>query len=152
MSCYSYRGTDTDSGVGVIAIATATAILVCDNVDNTWNVDGSDYGKRVYSTWMHGLQLSTSEGFALRLRSFFYNPLLRPTSFIRIVPRVEILDENTIRFIARNRADGALLNKDKFGRATNHPAFHAVLQKLPATYATPMITVEPLYSIDGIYD
>lgn len=150
MSCYSFRGTDDVRGSG-IAIATATAILVCDEVDGTWNVDGSDYGTRVYTEWTHGLQLSPDEGFALRLRSFFYNPILRPNSHIRIVPRIDIVDSNTIRFIARNRAYGAL-NKDVFGRAENHPAFAAVLQKLPMNYAAPMITVEPLYSIDGIYD
>lgn len=152
MSCYSFRGADGDFGSSGIAIATATAILVCDEVDGTWNVDGSDYGTRVYTEWTHGLQLSPNEAFALRLRSFFYNPTLRPTSRIRIVPQVEILDDNTIRFYARNRAYGAALSKDNFGRAENHPAFHAVVQKLPASYAAPIITVEPLYNIDGIYD
>lgn len=159
MSCYSFRGIDGDasgSGTG-LAADSSSAILVCDTalVGNSWNTDGSDYGTRVYADWTHGLHFlpdDPPDQFSLHLYSFFYNPVRRPVSAIRIVPRLEIIDRTTIRLITTNRAYGATQERDNFGIADNHPAFKAIIQRLGAGSAAPLLSVHPLYSIEGIYD
>lgn len=157
MSCFSFRPSDDAAGGagGSPVVDSASAILVCDTVLGSWNADGTDYGTRVYADWTHGLQFHTSDPpdrFALHLSSFFYNPVRRPVSSIRIVPRLEIIDRTTIRLIAINRAYGAARERDRFGLAENHPAFKAIIQRLPTGSAAPMMSVQPLYSIDGIYE